>query len=236
MHISRAGPRRSLSQRLGIARRPSASDTGPKRGRGSCTGIAALRTSAQRQRGRAPPASRHREAGRHPGCPDPRAPRPGVALGRAVDARRILVRRRARGDRRGRPHRRPGHDNGADGGHRPLRQLTPMTPLLTPPFHGEMLLSLVAIGSSRSRKRAARLRRCTSEAPCTTFSQRTAGVRHRGRGAPWPSVHDLHRQLAGRRRPPSAERRGSAPDAKSRSPSGRARNRSRRTIEPSRHG
>jgi hypothetical protein len=35
----------------------------------------------------------------------------------------------------------------------------------------------VAVGKSRSRKRAARLRRCTSEPPCTTSSRRTACAR-----------------------------------------------------------
>src|SRR5215211_2338012 len=40
-----------------------------------------------------------------------------------------------------------------------------------------LLLTQVAVGKSRSRKRAARLRRCTSEPSCTTPSRRTACVR-----------------------------------------------------------
>jgi hypothetical protein len=152
MHISRAGPRRSLSQRLEIARRRPPRTRVQTRPRQK-TGVPALRTSAQRQRGRTPPANRHREAGRHPSCPDPRAPRPELALGRAVDARRMLGRQRARGDRRGRPHRRPRHDDGADGDHRPLRQLTPMTPLLTPPFHGERAAFAWLRASPKSRVR-----------------------------------------------------------------------------------
>jgi hypothetical protein len=47
---------------------------------------------------------------------------------------------------------------------------------------GPLLPRTVAVGKSRSRKRAARLRRCTSAPPCTTPSRRTACLRR----SRWP--------------------------------------------------